>query len=278
MAKHVDTLQQFINTAVNFIVNYSFQVIGAIIILVLGVLAANWTNRTLLRFFERKKLDRTLAKFVAGMVRLMVLGFSVLIALGNFGVTIAPFIAAVSALAFGASFAIQGPLSNYGAGLSIILSRPFVVGDTVTVKEVSGVVEDVKLACTILRDEDGVRITIPNKDIVGQIVRNSREVRIVENVVGIRYEDDPEKAIDVVKKVLQGFETIAKNPPAQIGLQDFGDSSLDIGYRYWIPTANYFQTLYAVNLAIYKALSQAGIEMPYPQREIRFLNQPAEKS
>jgi small conductance mechanosensitive channel len=93
--------------------------------------------------------------------------------MGKFGISIAPFIAALGALAFGASFALQGPLSNYGAGLMIIIARPFVVGDTITVKNVSGIVEEVTLATTILTTEDGEKITIPNKHIVGEILNNS---------------------------------------------------------------------------------------------------------
>lgn len=168
--------------------------------------------------------------------------------------------------------AIQGPR---GAGLSIILGRPFVVGDTITVIGVSGVVEEVKLGTTLIVTEDGVKITIPNKHIVGEILYNSKANRVVEAVVGISYGCNPEQAIEVIRRVLTGFREVVTQPPPQIGIQSFGDSSLNIAYRYWIPTTKYFQTSYAVNLAVYKALQAAGIEIPFPQREIRILSQPA---
>ncbi len=275
MEEKVTALQQFINTVITFCVNYSFQALGALIILFVGFLVSNWTGRVFFAFLTKKNLDITLAKFLATLVRMLVLGFAVLIALGNFGVTIAPFVAALGALTFGASFAIQGPLSNYGAGLSIILSRPFVVGNTITVQEVSGVVENVSLACTILRNEDGVKITIPNKDIVGQILYNSQAVRIIESEVGISYNDDPEKAINVVRDTLKKFDAIVQEPAPMVGVQAFADSSITLGYRYWVPTVKYFQTLYAVNLAIYKAFNETGITMPFPQMEVRLLNQTA---
>ncbi|MBN1688298.1 MAG: mechanosensitive ion channel family protein [Candidatus Omnitrophica bacterium] len=275
MEKELTAIQQLINTAIEFCVNYSFQVIGALIILVIGVVAANWTAGLLLKIFEKKNLDITLSKFLVGVVKIVILAFAIIIALGKFGITIAPFVAALGALAFGASFAIQGPLSNYGAGLTIIITRPFVVGNTITVAGVSGVVTEVKLACTILTDEDGIKITIPNKHIVGEIIHNSQTNRIVESVIGISYDSEPEAAIRAISQTLAGFQEVGKDPKPQIGIQEFADSSVNIGFRYWVPTVKYYQTLHKVNLAVYKAVQVAGAKIPFPQRDIHIVSQPS---
>jgi len=272
MEKEATALQKFINTAVEFLTNYSFQVLGAIIVLVAGHFIGRWVEGIVLKLCEKKKLDVTLSKFLAGCAKMAVLAFAVLIALGKFGITIAPFIAMIGAGAFGASMALQGPLSNYGAGLSIILGHPFVVGDTIVVTGQSGIVQEVTLSSTILTDEDGVKITIPNKQIVGEIIHNSFKYKIVENRVGVSYSDDPEKAIQVIQKTIAGFNEVARVPRPQVGLQEFGDSSINIGCRYWIPTTQYFQTLCAINLAIHKALAAANLTMPFPQREVRILS------
>jgi small conductance mechanosensitive channel len=261
-----------INLIIDFFVNYSFQVVGAIIIFVVGILVARAVASFLMKFFERKEFDVTLSKFTAAAAKVTILGFAIIIALGKFGITIAPFIAALAAMAFGASFAIQGPLANYGAGLVIILTRPFVVGNTITVSGVSGIVEEVNLGTTILTDEDGVKITIPNKHIVGEILHNSEERRIVEEVVGISYDSDPEKAIRIIKEALGEFQEISTEPPPRVGIQQFGDSSINIGLRYWIPTREYFKTLYQVNLAVYKQLKARDIQIPYPQRDIHIVS------
>jgi len=226
----------------------------------------------LLRFFERKEFDVTLSRFITAAAKGTILGFAILVALGKFGITIAPFIAALAAMAFGASFAIQGPLANYGAGLVIIVTRPFVVGNTIRVSGVSGIVDEVNLGATILKDEDGVKITIPNKHIVGEILHNSEERRIVEEVVGISYDSDPENAIQAIKEVLDAFQEITKEPPPQVGIQEFGDSSINIGLRYWIPTKIYFKILYQVNLAVYKQLKARDIEIPFPQRDVHIVS------
>lgn len=273
MEQGVSTIQKFINTAIEFLTNYSFQVIGALLVLVIGHFVGAWVQRIVLQLCEKKKIDITLSKLLASFAKILVFIFALIIALGKFGITIAPFVAAIGAASFGVSMAIQGPLSNYGAGLSIILGRPFVVGDTIQVCGQTGIVKEVTLSSTILTDEDGVKITIPNKHIVGEIIHNSFQYKIVENQVGIRYEDDPAKAIQVIQKVLASFSEVAKEPRAQVGLQEFGDSSINIGCRYWISTEKYFQTLCAINLAIHRALAAAKISMPYPQQDIHLISQ-----
>jgi small conductance mechanosensitive channel len=272
MQDEMQTIQKILGMVIDFFVNYSFQVVAAILILVAGFLVARSVASFLMKLFERKNFDSTLSKFTIGALKITIIAFAIIIALGKFGITIAPFIAAIAAMAFGASFAIQGPLSNYGAGLVIILTRPFVVGNTITVSGTSGVVEEIKLGATILTDEDGVTITIPNKHIVGEILHNSEERKIVEKIVGISYGSDPEKAIRIVKKVLDGFHEISKDPAPQVGIQEFGDSSINIGFRYWVPTKSYFQILYRVNFAIYKDLKEGSIEIPFPQRDVHVVS------
>lgn len=272
MQKEIETIQQIYNVMVEFIINYSFQILGAIIVLIVGAKLANWLGHLVTRLCEKKNVDITLARFLGNVTKILTLTFVIIIAIGKFGISIAPFIAALGAIAFGTSFAIAGPVSNYGAGLVIILSRPFVIGDTITINGVSGQVEEIHLATTILTNEDDERITIPNKHIIGEILTNSFANRIVEGSVGISYDDDPDKAVQAIQTALTGIDDICKDPPPQIGIEAFGESSIDLGMRYWVPTKKYFQTLYRGNRAVYKALAEAGITIPYPQRDVH-LNQ-----
>ena len=268
MEIELDTIQQIYNVVVEFIINYSFQILGAIIILIVGAKLAGWLGRLVTNLCEKKNVDITLAKFLGNVVKILTLTFVIIIAIGKFGISIAPFIAALGAIAFGASFAISGPVSNYGAGLVIILSRPFVIGDTITINNVSGLVEEIHLATTILTTEDDEKITIPNKHIIGEILLNSYNNRIVESSVGISYQDDPEKAIEVIREALSRIDDICSEPPPQIGIEAFGESSIDLGMRYWVPTKKYFQTLYRGNLVVHKALKEAQITIPFPQRDV----------
>lgn len=274
MNEELATLQNLYNIAAEFLVTYSFQILGAIIILFIGIKVAGWVSRLITGFCERHKLDATFSKFLGNVAKVLVYIFVFIIAIGKFGISIAPFIAALGALAFGGSFAIQGPLSNYGAGLSIIITRPFVIGNTITVKGVSGVVDEIRLAATLLSTEDGEEITIPNKHIVGEIIHNSFANRVVETTVGIAYSDDPDKAITILRDTLVRISDVSQEKPPQIGIEEFADSAINIGLRYWVPTKKYFQTLYQVNQEIHQALAAGGITIPFPQRDLHIISSP----
>lgn len=273
MQDELATLQKIYDVLVEFIIKYSFQIVGALIILIVGFKLAGWLGRLITRLCEKRDVDQTLSRFFGNLTKTLVLVFVVIIAIGKFGISIAPFIAALGALAFGSSFALQGPLSNYGAGLSIILSRPFVVGDTIMVQGVGGLVDEIRLAATVLTDEDGVKITIPNKHVIGEIIRNSHANKVAEVTVGISYGDDPQVAIDAINRSLSAADGVCQTPSPQVGIEAFGDSSVNLGIRYWVPTNRYFQLLYRVNQDIYMALQQSGVTIPFPQREVAIRNQ-----
>lgn len=262
MAQHIKEL------LVEYTVKYGFQVLACLIILFVGYKIAEWVSKTVLSLCQKKHLDITLSKFIASVVKWIVFAFALLMAVEKLGITIDPLIASISAMIFGASFAIQAPLSNYAAGLSVILTRPFVIGNTITIQGVHGQVEEVKLASTILATADGEKISIPNKEIVGQILVNSFENKVVNGLIGISYQDDPENAIRIIENVLKGIPEVIQTPEPQIGIASFGDFSVNIDYRYWAPTAEYKSVVHNVNGAVYKAIKDAEITIPYPRRDI----------
>lgn len=271
MEQELQSLQKMIDTASEFIVNYGFQLLGAIVILILGWVVSRWFGRLILRLCDKGHIDVTLSRFFASIGKLVVLTFVIIIAMGKFGITIAPFIAALGAVAFGSTLAFQGPLSNYGSGLTLILTRPFVVGDTIRVAGVSGVVEEIKLAYTTLTTEDSELITIPNRHIVGEVIQNSFNNLIVETAVSISYGSDPDRAADLIKNILAENEAVADDPEPQVGIQKFADSAIEIGYRYWVPTRQYYKVQYQVNREIFNGFKQAGIVIPFPQRDVHLV-------
>lgn len=270
MEQEIEQIQAIYTTIVEFFVNYSFQLVGALIIFLIGMIVANKVSRMVLALCEKKGLDITLSRFLASFVKIVILVGVAIIALGKIGISVTPFVAAIGALSLGAGLAVQGLLSNYGAGLNIIIARPFVVGDTITVQGQTGLVDEVHLAYTILRDEDDVRITIPNRHIVGEIIHNSAANKLAETSVGVSYDSDPQKVIQVLHAVLveQGV-TEAREP--LIGIDNFGDSSINFGVRFWVPTDRFHEVRFRVNNAIFAGLGQAGITIPFPQREVRML-------
>jgi len=264
MEQQLESLKKLADAAIEFAVAYGFQILGALAFLIVGLIVSNWVANRTTQLCERKEMDVTFSRFVANVVRITLIVFVVIITLGNFGITIAPLIALAGASAFGATLALQGPLSNYAAGLAIIVSRPFVVGNTIAVKGVSGVVEEVKMAATILRGEDGERITIPNKEIVGEILVNSDANRIVESVIYLGVDADTQRAVETISRVVGENVASEEASAPQVGIHDFDYGAIAIGLRYWAPSKKYFQTRYAVNGAIKQALDEAGIPLLTP--------------
>ena len=273
MQEQLGLVQEIYALVVNFAVTYSFQLLGAVIVLIAGFIVGGWVARFLLGLMESRDVDVTLRQFLASTSRMVVIGIFLIIALSQMGISITPLIAAIGGLAVGVSFALQGPVSNYGAGLAIILTRMYRVGDTISVCGCAGIVSEITLATTILESEDGERIIIPNKEIAGQIHRNSSTQRIVEGQVGIAYSADPEQAISVLTQSLSTVDGVSQSPAPVIGINHFGDSAVVLDYRIWVPSEQYFPTLHAANLAVYRGLKESGISIPYPQREVRMLNQ-----
>ena len=268
MNQEIHYLQTFYNQTIEFLANYSFQIIGAIIITVIGWFLSKYIYNVLIRFFANHDFDVTLGKFAANAVRILVLGAMIVVAIGKLGISIAPFIAAVGAIFLTAGLAIQGSVANFAAGISLVISRPFKIGDTILINNIYGEVEEIKLAYTTLRTEDEELITVPNKNMIGEVIVNSSTYRIVENNVGISYNDDVEKAISIIRNVIDNFDNVSVDNKCLVGIEKFGESAVEIGMRYWVPTRSFFKTQYEVNLAVYKALNEAQLTIPYPQRDI----------
>ena len=150
MEQELQQAQEIYNLMVEFMVNYSFQIVGAIIIVLLGMFVGKKVSGLIENLMVRKNRDVTLSHFAAGFVKILIVAMTAIIALGKIGISVTPFVAAIGAVSLGAGLALQGLLSNYGAGLSIIVARPFIVGDTISVQSVTGIVKEVKLAYTVL--------------------------------------------------------------------------------------------------------------------------------
>lgn len=256
---------------VQFFVDYSMQVVGAIIILIIGFVVANRISNWITSFLVKKDLDVTLSQLIGSITYFTILFGFVVIALGKFGISITPFIAALGAFALGAGLAIQGIVSNYGAGFAIIFSRPFVVGNTLRVQNVSGVVEEIRLAYTVLTTEDGERITIPNREIIGQILENSYANKLVETIVTIEPTAEPGQIINQLIAALGDLSCVSNDPNLQVGIDGFSALGTEIGIRCWVPTATYYESKYEVNAKIHETLRAAGISLSTPRQLIRLL-------
>lgn len=262
LQQELEQVSQVYHIIVNFFTNYSFQLLGAFLIFLFGYFVAGKIAKTVLSLCEKQQLDITLSRFLANTTKMVIVVMVTVISLGKLGVSVTPFIAAIGAISLGAGLALQGLLANYAAGFNIILTRPFVVGDTIQVQGVKGVVKEVLLAYSVIEDEDKAEITIPNKLIVGEILHNSKEYTLLEISVGISYQNDPMAAILVIENALHSSSIVNNEEKMKIGINDFGDSAINISIRLWIPTNTLYEMKFQANKAIYLALEKASITIP----------------
>lgn len=274
-SKELDYIPEIYNQAIAFIASYSFQIVGALLIVIIGWFLSKYIYNLLIKFFSNHDFDVTLGKFAANVVRILILGAMIVVAIGKLGISVAPFIAAIGAIFLTAGLAIQGSVANFAAGISLVISRPFKIGDTILINNIYGEVEEIKLAYTTLRTEDEEIITVPNKNMIGEVIVNSSTYRIVESSVGISYNDDVEKAITIIRNVIDSFDTVSVDNKCIVGIEKFGDSALQVGIRYWVPTRSFFKIQYEVNLAVYRALNEAQLTIPYPQRDVHIYGETA---
>lgn len=264
----INQVANIYNIIIDFFTNYSFQLIGALIIFIIGFIVAGKISKWVLKLCHKNNLDVTLSQFIANTSKMLIVIMITIMALSKLGISVTPFVAAIGAISLGAGLALQGLLSNYAAGFNIILIRPFVVGDTISVHNVTGVVEEVLLAYTVLKNEDGVTITIPNKHIVGEILHNSKNNSLLELEVGISYDHNPLEVVELLKETLLSVDNIDESTKMQIGIDEFSDSAITIAIRVWAPTVSLYETKYKAYASIYTALEKANINIPFPQRDV----------
>jgi small conductance mechanosensitive channel len=267
----VGTLKKILDWIIEAMVKYSFQVLGGFVVLAAGWVIANFVARFVGNFLKKKKIDVTVAKYIVSVTKMVIMLFALIAALSKFGIEIAPFIAGLSVVGLGASLAMQGPISNYAAGAILIFTKPFKVGDLIEVINIAGEVEDMTLPRTILKTIDGDTIVVPNKHIIGEIIQNSSDFKRVDLTVGVGYDSDMDKAVRIIKDTIKKDARVAQTREPKVGINDFGDSGVNIFIRFWCRQADYYDVRFAINKNIFEAFKSHNIQIPFPQREVRIV-------
>ncbi len=254
---------------------YGFDVIGAIIILVLGWLVAGWASKMTRAAADRAAwMDATLKPLAASIVRYLILIITVVAVLNQFGVETTSVIAVLGAAGLAVGLALQGTLSNVAAGVMILVLRPFKIGDFIEAGGKAGTVKEVGLFGTELATGDNVFISVPNSAIIGGAIANfSRHgTRRIDIVIGIGYGADIDQAFDVLRGLAEKDERVLKDPAVHVSVRALADSSVNIGLRIWVNAADYWNVLFDLNKGVKQGLDAAGIEIPFPQRVVEIKN------
>jgi small conductance mechanosensitive channel len=255
----------------DLIVRYSFQVFGALVILTIGVLLARWIGNVVGGWLQRQEMEPPVRVLLVRTVRVVILLFTLLAVLDKFGVQIAPLIAGIGIAGLGIGLAMQGVLGNVMAGLTIIFTHPFRVGEYIELLGVYGEVIRIELFSTTLQHNDRSHVIIPNRKIVGEILHNYGLMRQLNLTVGVAYGSELTAALQTAREVVVRNVRVLKDPPPWIGIVALGDSAVTISIQPWVKVTDYAAAQAELYQALLESLKARRIDIPFPQREVRLV-------
>jgi small conductance mechanosensitive channel len=269
--QQLDTLQKLKDQAFEKGVEYAPKAITAILILIIGYLVTRWVVKIMGRWLEKLEMEPPVRGLILQIVWLLIMGLFLIMALTNLGVELLPLIAGLGVAGAGIALALQGVLGNLAAGLTIIFTRPFRVGEYVSTAGVEGRVDEIKLFSTILDHPDLSKVVIPNRKIVGEILHNYGKIRQLDVVVGVAYSTDLNVALTAVNDVLNTNNRILKDPTPVVLVTLLADSSINIAVKPWVNVPDFVEAGGEVNKAIVEQFRARDVSIPFPQREVRLL-------
>jgi small conductance mechanosensitive channel len=275
MNPQIATFDQVKNTVIDLAIRFGPKVLVAVLILMAGVAVSRWVSRWLLRVLARIELEPPVRSLLARIGWAASFALFLIMALQNLGVELLPLIAGLGVAGAGIALATQGVLSNLVAGLSIIFTKPFRVGEYISIVGEEGQVHTVTLFSTTLTHNDRSRIVIPNRKIAGEILHNFGKIRQLEIAVGVAYDTDLAHAMAAIDEVLRANPRVLQDPKPVVQTILLGDSSISIGVRPWVQVPDFTAAAGEINRAILETLRTRGITMPFPQREVRLIGRDA---
>ena len=263
---------QWKDKILDFVLLHGPSLIGAAVMLTAGWFVGGWIRRLTERALEKKHFEPPVRMLFGRSVQLLVMGLTAIVALDTVGFRMTTIIAGLSVAGVGVGLAMQGVLGNLVAGLLIIFTKPFRVGEYVDLLSVEGMVDKIDLFTTTLRHADLSRVVIPNRKIIGEVLHNYGTLRQLNLTVGVAYDANLTETIAVVRDILNQNARVLKDPAPVVGISVLGDSTIDIAVKPWATVANYGPAHAELYQTIVERFRERNITMPFPQHEVRLLN------
>jgi small conductance mechanosensitive channel len=262
-----DEIQQFV---VDRGTDFALNVLAALVIFVIGRWFARLGRRLAIAGMRRADIDETLRKFLSNIGYSLLLTFVVVAAVDRLGVDTTSFAAIIAAAGLAIGFALQGSLSNFAAGVLIIIFKPFQVGDYIEGGGTSGVVEEVHVFHTLMRTGDNIRIVVPNSQMTGDTIKNysDKDTRRIDMIIGCGYGDDLLAVKDFLMQTITADERVLTEPEPAVALDELGDSSINFKVRPWVKNEDYWAVKSDLLEAIKLGFDARGFNIPYPTQDV----------
>ncbi|WP_395257324.1 mechanosensitive ion channel family protein [Halalkalibaculum sp. DA3122] len=273
MMENINTLWQ---TVREDLAVYGLDVIGALGILIVGWIVANWLSKRVQKAtIKTERIDNTISPILIKGTKIIVLVITILAVLSKFGVETASIIAVLGTIGLAIGLALQGTLSNIASGFMLLVLRPFNVGDAVDIGGTSGVVDEIGLFVTEMHTFDNIGVTMPNSQIWGDKIENftRHNTRRVDMEIGIGYDDDIDEAMAVINEILDADERVLPEPEPLIAVGSLGDNAVVLRVRPWTATEEIWPLRYDLTKKIKQRFDKEGISFPFPQRDVHLFQQ-----
>ena len=271
MGEQFQSLDHVKASAIDMALRFGPKLIVAALILFAGYIAARWAGSVTGRLLRRFRLEPPVRALIERITQALMLGLFAIMAMQNLGVELLPLIAGLGVAGAGVALALQGVLGNVAAGLVIIFTQPFHVGDYISIGDEEGEVLDISLFNTTLGHTDRSRVVIPSRKIVGEILHNCGQIRRLPLLANVAYGTDIATALALVNEVLAGNERVLKTPAPVVGVARLTDACVSININPWVNVPDYEAAISEINQAVLAAFRAHGIVIPLPQREVRML-------
>lgn len=270
----MDLAHQIIAKLQEYVALYGLNVVGAIVILIVGRIIAGIAKKVIENIMTKNKVEQTLTSFVTSISYFAIMTFVIIAAIKNLGIQTASFVAVLGAAGLAIGLALQGSLSNFAAGVLMIIFKPLKVGDFVEAGGATGVVEEVGIFTTVIKTPDNKKIIVPNSKVTGDNILNytANGTRRVDMVAGVSYSDDIDKVRRVLSDILAEDDRVLKEPAPMIGLLEMADSSVNFTVRPWVKAEDYWDVFFDTQEKIKKRFDAEGISIPFPQQDVHIIS------
>lgn len=265
------SLDQVRASALDMAIRFGPKLVVAVIILFAGHIVGRWAGRILDNLLVRLNLDAPVRSLLVRSARAVVLGLFAIMALQNLGIELLPLLAGLGVAGAGVALAMQGILGNVAAGLTIIFTRPFHVGDYISIAKEEGEILDISIFSTTLGHSDRSMVVIPNRKIVGEILHNYGRIRQLNIAVDVSYGTDVTAALGLVEDILRANPRVLQDPAPVFGVARLAESGVTLSVSPWVAVPNYGAASSELNRALLETFQARGIVIPFPQREVRML-------
>ena len=271
MNEQLHSLDQVKASAIDMGIRFGPKLLVAGLILCAGYLVARWTGAMTGRLLERFRLEIPVRSLLVRVAQAVVFALFAIMALQNLGVELLPLVAGLGVAGAGVALALQGILGNLAAGLTIIFTQPFHIGDYISIAGEEGEVLDISLFSTTLGHTDRSKVVIPNRKIVGEILHNCGQIRRLNLAVPVSYGTDVNAALRHVHDILGANPRILQNPAPVVGVARLADFSVSLNINPWVRVPDYEAAASEINQAVLDTFREKGVVIPLPQREVRML-------